>query len=178
MQEIWKDVKGYEGLYQVSNFGRVRSLNYKHTKNVKELAYRINHKGYIDVHLSKNGKSKHLVVHRLVAKTFIPNPNNLPQINHIDGNKQNNRIDNLEWCNNSENLKHAYKLNLRLKKQGVNHHNCKKVNQYDLNGNFIKTWDFIKQANVELKIPHSNIVCCCRGLYKKAGGFIWRYADN
>lgn len=178
MQEIWKDIKNYEGCYQVSNLGRVRSLNYKQTKQIKELSYRVNHKGYIDVHLSKNGKSKRIVIHRLVAQTFIPNPNALPQINHIDGNKQNNNTTNLEWCNNSENQKHAYKKGLQLKKIGVNNPNHKKLNQYDLQGNYIKTWDYIKQASDSFNIPHSNIINCCRKTYKTAGGFIWRYADN
>lgn len=178
MQEIWKDIKNYEGCYQVSNLGRVRSLNYKQTKQLKELSYRVNYKGYVDVHLSKNGKSKRVVVHRLVAQTFIPNPNALPQINHIDGNKQNNNTTNLEWCNNSENQKHAYKKGLHLKKIGVNHPNHKKLNQYDLQGNYIKTWDYIKQASDSLNIPHSNIVNCCRKTYKTAGGFVWRYANN
>lgn len=178
MQEIWKDIKGYEGCYQVSNTGKVRSLNYRQTKQMKELSCRVNHKGYVDVHLSKNGKSKRIVVHRLVAQTFILNPKALPQINHIDGNKQNNNINNLEWCNNSENQKHAYEKGLKLKKIGVNNPGHKKLNQYDLQGNYIKTWDYIKQAGDSLNIPNSNIVKCCKKTYKTAGGFVWRYANN
>lgn len=106
--EIWKDIEGYEGLYQISNMGRVKSLAKQtlcgHRKeqtifrNEKFLSLRCNKKGYLQVGLSKNGIRKQFTVHRLVAQTFIPNPNNLPQVNHKDENKTNNCIENLEWC--------------------------------------------------------------------------------
>lgn len=120
MQEIWKDVKGYEGLYQVSNLGRVKSIQYFNHKNNKAYTRNrllkpiINEKGYARVDLFKNKKSKRVRIHRLVAETFIPNMYNLPEINHIDGNKQNNCIDNLEWCTHKHNMKEAYKLGLVL----------------------------------------------------------------
>ena len=93
--EIWKDIKGYEGLYQVSNLGNIKSI-----RTNKNLLFEENYKGYLRVSLCKNGKHKHYKVHRLVGIAFIPNEYNLPQINHKDENKHNNAIDNLEWCDN------------------------------------------------------------------------------
>lgn len=98
MDEIWKDIPGYEGKYEVSNLGNVRSLNYNHTGEIKLLKQGTNKKGYKLVNLCKNGKQKCYLIHRLVAMTFIPNPNNLPIINHKDENKVNNNVKNLEWC--------------------------------------------------------------------------------
>lgn len=118
-QEIWRDIKGYEGKYQVSNFGNVRSLMYHNTKGIKRISLlkpATDGKGYLRCALSKNNILTTFKVHRLVAQAFIPNPNNYPQINHIDGNKKNNKVDNLEWCTNSINQIHAYSTNLN---QGV-----------------------------------------------------------
>lgn len=109
MKEIWKDIKEYEGLYQISNTGKVRSFL---TNKLLKLA--INHKGYKVTYLYKNGKRKTISVHRLVAINFILNPHNYPQVNHIDGNKQNNNMDNLEWCDNDYNQRHAQKNGLNL----------------------------------------------------------------
>lgn len=103
MEEIWKDIPNYEGLYQVSNLGRIRNAKTKKIKNQRNT-----YKKYLQVDLfNKNQKTYR--VHRLVAETFIPNPNNLPQVNHKDGNKQNNRVDNLEWITNYDNIQHAVK---------------------------------------------------------------------
>lgn len=178
MQEIWKDIENYEGIYQVSNLGRVRSLNYRNTNKIKLLSVHTNTKGYLDAHLAKNGISHHCVIHRLVAKAFISNPNNLPQVNHIDGNKKNNCINNLEWCNNSQNMKHAYKMGMIHKMIGVNNPKHKAVYQYDLKGNFIKKWEYIQKAADCLNIKQSGITCCCQGIYKTSSGFIWKYADK
>lgn len=175
MQEIWKDIEGFNGFYQVSNLGNVKS--YKQNK-IKYLNKRITPKGYIEFKLTKNGKSNYYKAHRLVAQAFIPNPNNLPQVNHIDCNKQNNCIDNLEWCTNSENQIHAYKNGLQPKRCGLNSSRCRAVNQYTITGEFIKHWDYIKQASDALNIPHNYIVRCCRGVYKTTQGFIFRYANK
>lgn len=136
MEEIWENIKGYEGLYQVSNLGRVKSIkrliydiNKKQNVYIQKetiLKYGLNHKGYKMVKLQKNKQKKTISIHRLVALTFIPNPNNLEQVNHIDGNKENNCVSNLEWCNNEYNHQHAIEHNL-----------CKtrKVELTDVNGN-------------------------------------------
>ena len=118
--EIWKDIKGYEGMYKVSNLGRVMSIRRKVNgprgyKTIKQKILKIgkNNFGYSTVTLSKHGKSHRKQVHRLVALAFIPNVNNLPQINHIDGNKSNNVVENLEWITNRDNVIHAYNMGLK-----------------------------------------------------------------
>jgi len=128
MKEIWKDIKEYKGIYQISNLGKVRSLdryNYSNTNNqyIEYQSKRLlkgtilkpydNGNGYKQVSLLKNQKRKVYYIHRLVAEYFLSNPNNLPEINHIDGNKQNNCVDNLEWCTRVENLNHAIKTGLK-----------------------------------------------------------------
>lgn len=125
MEEIWKDIQGYEGLYQVSNLGRVKSLARLDTRGqrVSEKILKLgkHRAGYFRVNLYKNGKMKQYLVHRLVALAFIPNPENKEQVNHIDGNKQNNVIENLEWCTHSENIQHAYRTGLAKGLVGENH---------------------------------------------------------
>lgn len=111
--EEWKDIVGFEGVYQVSNEGRVRSLYGNHKAREKILRLYTNKSNYWRVHLCSFGKDKRFLVSRLVAQAFIPNPDNLPQVNHIDGNKNNNTIGNLEWITMSNNLKHAFKLGLQ-----------------------------------------------------------------
>ena len=115
-QEIWKDVIGYEGYYQISNLGRIKSVNRitTHNRVRKECMLKqfLNKFGYYFVSLSKDNKKITQRVHRLVAKTFIPNPNNYPEINHIDGNKKNNKVENLEWCSCQQNILHSFKLGL------------------------------------------------------------------
>ncbi|WP_202818652.1 NUMOD4 motif-containing HNH endonuclease [Clostridium botulinum] len=111
-QELWKDIKGYEGLYQVSNLGRVKSLMTTQSRR-SGILKSYNHSGYRRINLYKNGKGKKYYIHRLVAEVFIQNVNNYPEINHIDGNKSNNVIDNLEWCTSSQNQIHAFKIGLQ-----------------------------------------------------------------
>lgn len=128
--------------------------------------------GYSIVGLTKNGIRKTKLVHRLVAENFMP------VINHIDGNKENNNIDNLEFCNQSHNIKEAFRLGLQKAPKGKNSTSSKKVMQYDLNGNFIKEWDCTMDIQRELKYANQNISACCRGEYKNAYGFIWRYVNE
>lgn len=109
MEEIWKDIKGYEGKYQVSNLGRIKVLNYKRSGQEHIMATK-NNKGYCEIRLAKDGKRKDFIVHRLVAQAFIPNPNNLPQVNHIDENKTNNCVNNLEWCTQAYNNSYGTRL--------------------------------------------------------------------
>lgn len=127
MQEEWKDIKDYEGIYQVSNLGRIKHLEqteYTYNYRTKTMLKRVRKErilsckrignNYITVDLSKNGNFVAKALHRLVAETFIPNPDNKKQVNHIDGNKQNNRVDNLEWTTASENNKHAWNTGLKV----------------------------------------------------------------
>lgn len=176
MKEIWKDIKNYENLYQVSNLGRVKSLkryvnhsgNSKRIVNEKILKPVIDDTKYFVVSLWKNNNHTRPHIHRLVAETFIPNLENKPHINHIDGNKLNNSVNNLEWCTPKENIIHAYKI-------GLNKNN-RIINQYDLNGNFIKTWNNIKEAQIFYKTTH--IGECCRGTRNQTKNYIWEYADK
>lgn len=194
MQEIWKPVKGYEQLYEVSNLGNVKSLKkswstynyksknyYKITTEERILKPSISHCGYKQINLSKNNKAKEKLVHRLVAEAFIENKDNKKCVNHIDGNKQNNRVDNLEWCTHKENSKHSWNNGLQksyLKgKYGKEHNLSKAVIQYDLEGNFIKEWDCISDVTRSLNIDSGRITKCCQKqkYCHTAGGYIWKY---
>lgn len=174
--EIWKDIKGYENLYQISNLGQVKSL-----RNNLILKPGLVGIGYLSVNLCKDGKHNYKKIHRLVAEHFIENIDNLPCINHKDGIKTNNNVENLEWCTSSYNNKEAYRLGLKGSLKGKNNKYSeslmKQVNQYDLQNNFIKTWNSIQSIENNLGIKHTNIVKCCKGERHKAGGYIWKYAD-
>ncbi len=170
MQEIWKDIIGYEGLYQVSNLGNIKSF-YKAKKSIKKPT--LSNKGYLRVGLSKNKKSKTFKIHRLVAKTFLSNPNNYLEVNHKDGNKLNNCVDNLEWCSRSYNINHAWRNKLTKGRS-------KKLLQYDLNNNLIREFISAREASRTLHINVGDISSCCNHSHKHktAGGYIWRYADK
>jgi hypothetical protein len=174
-KEIWKDIPGYEGLYQISNTGKIKSLEFykknefkKYKTKERILSQHINDKGYYCVDLYKDGKRKKFKSHRLVLLSFLGESSLI--INHINGIKTDNRVENLEYCTYSHNLKHAYDTNLRNK---YHRNNNKAVDQYDLNGIFISEWESIKLAQDELKIHGITRVCKNKG--KSAGGFIWRY---
>lgn len=166
MIEEWRDVLGYEGLYEVSNLGRVR-------RNGKILKPQAERGGYLHVFLSKNGIVKHGKVHRLVASAFIPNPNNYPQINHKDEDKTNNAVSNLEWCDGK------YNANYGTRNKRVSEKMSKPVFQFDLLGNFIREWPSALKVEEETGMNHSNISMCCLGRYgfKTAGGFIWKFKN-
>lgn len=188
MEEIWKDIDGYIGRYQISNLGRVKSiLRFSKGIKVKILKYKIDKYGYLRVTLSKDNQQKIFFVHRLVAKAFIPNPENKPQVNHIDGNKQNNKVNNLEWVTNQENVIHAHITGLiqadkivknlhQYSATGSENPKSKAVDQFSLDGKFIKRWDSINQIERELGYFTQNICCCCQGKYKTAFKYIWKYA--
>jgi hypothetical protein len=171
MKEIWKDVKNYEGLYQVSNLGRIKSFPRNGTiKQEKILKQVLDNNGYFIVGLWKNNKSKKMCVHWIVANAFIPKKEDDEVINHIDGNKTNNCINNLERCTQRKNVKEAIRLGLQVP------YNEKCVVQYDKNNNFIKEWKSISEAQRKLNI--FNIGACCRKLYKTAGGYIWKFKED
>ena len=173
--EIWVNILDYEGMYQISNLGNIRSLDryvdgkwHKMKIKGKILTLVKEKDGYYVANLYKNNTTKQFRVHRLVAQAFIPNPDNLPEINHKNEIKTDNRVENLEWCTTK------YNCNYGNRNQKIR----KKVNQYDLEGNFIKTWDSIIQIERELNIYHSRIIEVCKGKRVKIGGYVWRYADE
>ena len=167
MFEIWMDIPGYDGLYQVSNFGRVARLSHGVRKIRKFGASR----GYDMVVLCKDGKTKGFLVHRLVAQVFIPNPKNLPCINHKDENKHNNAVSNLEWCN------YTYNNNYGTFKDRVSKTKSYDVYQWTIDGQFVKKWRGVSTAARELGICRSSIGFCISGRYQTAGGFVWSYGD-
>lgn len=181
-KQIWKDIEGYEGLYQVSNTGKVRSLNYRHTGKTKVLKQHTKDNGYKRIGLNRNGKRTNYFIHRLVAQAFIPNPNNYPIINHKDENKTNNAVWNLEWCtyeynNNYGTIKEKLSKAKKGKFKGGNNSNAKPVLMFTLDGNFIRKFGCAGDANEYLGKPRSrdSISNCARGKYKTAYGYIWKY---
>lgn len=162
MKEIWKDIKGYEGLYQVSNLGRIKKLPNK------ILNCTITVQGYKTVHLSKEKQSKIFRVHRLVAKAFIENPNNYDVVNHKDENKLNNCINNLEWCDTKYNIHYSKCW------EAANSKTSKKVMQLDANtGEVIRVYNSIGEANRTLGTTH--VYDCVKGRCKTVKGYKWEY---
>ena len=170
MIEEWRDIDGYDGLYKVSNLGNVYSL-----KTNKVLKTPVGKRGYPNLNLLKDGKQKLFVVHRLVAKAFIPNPENKQQVNHIDGDKTNNRVDNLEWATSRENMLHA-------RRTGLHTSDGDKTVVQMLNGQEIARYKSASEASRKTGIGRANISNVCRGYHwngrhcKSAGGYEWKYA--
>ena len=159
-----KDIKGYEGLYAITTEGDVYS--YKRKKFLKPAD---NGTGYLFVILHKDGKVKNYKIHRLVAEAYLPNPNNLPQVNHKDENKTNNCLQNLEWCDASYNTNYGTCITKRS-------NNYKKpILQYDLDGNFIREWQSATDVGRKVK---GNICQCLKGKIPSAYGYKWRYKED
>ena len=175
---MWKNIKGYEGLYQISDKGEVRSLNYRNTGRVQVLKPNKNNCGYLQVLLCKNGKMKRYLVHRLVAEAFLPNPSNLPQINHKDENPLNNCVENLEFCDSRYNNNFGTR-NQRIAEKLTGVYNTKKskpVRQYDLQGNFIKEFPSTHEVQRKFGYNQGNISSACNGKRQTANGYRWSYA--
>jgi len=178
MEEQWKDIFGYEELYQVSNYGRVRSLPRNGTVNeIKILKLQKDIDGYLRVFLYKNRKAKPHKVHRLVAYAFIPNDNIFKtEINHLNEDKIDNRVENLEWCTRKENANYGTRTE-RSTKANMNHpKKSKQVNQYSLDGNFIRSFPSTKEIERQLGFFQESISACCLGKIKTSHGFLWKYA--
>lgn len=172
VNEIWKPIKGYEGLYEVSNMGRVKRLTtIKHNRLFKEMIYqpRIITGGYVLVRLSKDDIHKDYYVHRLVAQHFVDNPFNFNEINHINEDKTDNRAINLEFCNR------YYNNNYGTRRQRVAQALKKPISQYNLDGELIKSWDSATDASRELNICKSGIYACLKGRQKTSFKCLWRY---
>ena len=192
MNNIWADIKNYESIYQINKNGEIKSLarefidktNRKQVIKEKILKPCKNTPGYLYVPLSKNGKVKNHNIHRLLAEHFISNPKNKPHINHIDGNKLNNSLDNLEWCTHKENAEHASKLKLykpsysMKNKFGKDNPHSIKILQFDKEGTFIASFYGANEAKRVTGIDNSEILKVCKLKRKTAGGFIWKFANE
>lgn len=158
--EEWRKIEGYDN-YEVSNYGRVRSLDYNRTGETRIRKPEIEN-GYERIGLHNEDGIKFYCVHRLVAKAFIPNPDNLPQVNHKNEIRDDNRVENLEWCDHQYNIDYS---------------KSKPVLQYSLDGNFIQEFKSVSEASRQTGISHGNITSCCNGkvYHHTAGGYIWKY---
>lgn len=174
MVEFWKDIEGFEGYYQISSLGRIKSLERiviragkpMHIKS-RILKPYING-GYHQFLLRKNGKSFDAWAHREVAKAFIPNPNNLPCVNHKDENPSNNCVDNLEWCTSGYNLSYNNLAKRRAESKRL------PILQYSKSGEFIREWSHAREAAEVLGINKRAIYNCCQGRTRTSGGYIWK----
>ena len=199
--EIWKPIMGYEGLYEVSSLGRVRSLDRIDSNNhpLKGVILKpyISNSGYLLVGLYKQQKRNRKLLHRLVAEAFIPNPDNKPEIDHINTIKIDNTVflnedgsinyekTNLRWTTRKENInnpltKAKMQINARKPskgKYGKKHHRSKPIIQYDKEGNFIKEWDCANDVERVLGISNKHIGSVCLGKRKSCGGYIWKYKN-
>ena len=160
--DVSVDIAGYDGLYAITNDGKVWSYR----KNIFLKPYLT--RGYLKVCLYKDKAEKQVLVHRLVAEAFLPNPQNLPQINHKDENKKNNCVDNLEWCDAK------YNINYGERNRKIARSHCKKVYCVELD----KVFESAKSAAIELNLFDSNIAKCCKSKYKTTGGYHWKYFDQ
>jgi hypothetical protein len=180
MIEVFVPVTGYEGLYEISNLGRVKSLakfkgtNYKQRIGERIMKGKPNTNGYLQIGLSIDGEKTYPFVHRLVAIHFIENPNNSPEVNHKNGNRICNEASNLEWCTRLENEQHSWRTGLK-QMRGDLHKLSKRVLQLDLSGTLLKDWTNGYEVMNTLGYAHGHISKCCRGLAKSAYGFKWQY---
>lgn len=203
MVEVWKDIEGFEGRYQISNLGNVKSLRYGGRNEARNLVPKVNNHGYEWVELIRNGKRSCLQIHRLVAAAFIPNPkpNKYTIINHKDENPRNNCVENLEWCDYKYNSKyfmdrHRIEFGENISKALIG--KPKKINRYgirtrygvygsykhkrpvaqiDKDGNVVKIWDCLRQIEREDNKSQWSITQCCNGKRKTAYGYTWHYVD-
>ena len=173
--EKWRPIEGYEGLYEVSDWGDVKSTQYWNGTYERILKPIKTNRNYKTVGLYKDGKMKINLVHRLVAQAFIPNPNNLPCVNHKDENTSNNRVDNLEWCTFEYN--HYYGTAMQRLAEKNKKRCSKTVLQYTLDGQFVKEWESIAEAHRN-GFSASHICQCCNGKRNYHKNFVWKYTEE
>lgn len=182
MIEVWQDIKGYENLYKISNWGNVMSLKRNKLMTPKKTKH-----GYITITLSKKGEIKTFFLHRLIAETFIPNPENKPYIDHINTIRDDNRVENLRWVTPSENNNNPLTLKRMLEITNTNEYKktqsitkSKGVVQYTLDGKMLAVFYGGREASRKTGISQISISQCCRNLPKhiSAGGYRWRYLDD
>lgn len=182
--EIWKDIKGYEGIYQVSNLGNVRSLDrygfIKGNKTFfkgKQLKQKTDKRKYKRVSLCKEGKQRTITVHRLVMESFVENIFNYPCINHKDENPSNNKLDNLEWCTQKYNINYGT-CREKIKKNHKSQINCESTSKKVINLDTNEIFPSIHEAGRRFKINFQNIYKCCKGKRNTAGGYRWGYLNE
>ena len=190
--EQWKEIPGYDGKYEVSTYGNVRCVNYRRSGKSQNMKLSLSHHNYYMVTLRQQGKNVNRSVHRLVAITWIPNPKNLPEIDHINSNPSDNRIENLRWCTKEENYKNPATIAKRRNRKGtkgaysknpitderrkeISLTLSKPVIQMDLFRRYINEYPSIKIAGEVTKVHYTAINKCCRGKAKSAGGYKWKY---
>ena len=180
--EEWRDIEGYKGKYQVSNTGKVKSLNYNHTGKERILKAYVSGQGYLKVKLYQDGKIKHCYVHRLVAVAFLENPEGYTEVNHKDEDKTNNCVENLEYCSRSYNNRYndkAKKAGKKISEKMTNNPKLSKpVQGIDRLTGEIKEFPSAHEAERQMDINYSDIIKCCKGRHKSAGGYTWHYVDS
>jgi len=180
MKEIWKPINQYEGLYEVSNLGNVRSLDkiaftkagWKRAYKGRMIKPKKHNGGYSTIILHRDGKTQTRTIHRLVAEAFLPNPNNYPEVNHIDENKTNNAVSNLEWCTRIQNQHHGTAIERSNLKQRIPFY------QIDHEGHIVKRWDGFKVLQRDGQFQRCEVSKCCRGLRDTYKGYRWEYAPK
>lgn len=185
---IWKSIKGFNGKYWVSDEGEVRSIDrlveqenrfgsYKRLIKGQKLQPKKQNRGYLMVGLSQEGKVKSCLVHQLVAQAFIPNPDNLPEINHISEDKTDNRVENLEFCDRKYNINYGTHTQ-RVTQKLINGKTSKSIIQFDLNGNFVAEYPSLMEAERQTGCFESSICACCKGKRKTSSGYKWEYKER
>lgn len=183
MEEIWKPVVGWEGLYEVSSFGRVRSLDreivnkagFRQSFTGRILSPARDKDGYDRVVLAREGRRYNRIVHRLMAQSFIPNPENFPEVNHKDEDKTNNLLSNLEWCSDKYNVNYGTGLQRRTASQRNHPRESKPVQQFSKKGELLNVYPSIKEASRQTGIKTESISLSCRGLLKYCHRYYWRF---